>query len=346
MRSVLESGVKELKGEIGISAACRVMNVARPSFHRRHRLTPAPPKPAPVPHVERVQPQALTEAERGEVHAVSASDRFADASPAHIVSTLLDEERYLCSTTTMYRLIRQKYGHVTDRRDQAVHPARVKPELAANAPLEVWSWDITKLKGPAKWTYYHLYVVIDIFSRYVVAWTVAERESAAIAKALLDEAIAREGAEPSKLTVHSDNGASMASRPVAFLLADLGVTKSHSRPHTSNDNPFSEAGFKTLKYCPTFPKTFDSLTHAREFCTRFFQAYNHDHKHSGIAFLAPHVVHTGQAERVIAERQRVLDTAYAAHPERFRHGRPRPPQLDDTVYINKPDEEEKEPTTA
>lgn len=345
LAEVLDGAVAELKDELGVAGACRAVGACRASWHRRHRASPAPAKPAPVPHRERVQPQALTPAEAAEVLAVLESDRFAEASPAHVAAELLDEGIYLCSPSTMYRLLRRKHGRVIDRRRQARHPARTKPELVATAPGQVWSWDITKLKGGKKWSYHYLYVVLDIYSRYVVAWMVAPRESSALAKELLSAAIEREGVDPERLTIHADNGSSMASRPVAFLLADLGVTKSHSRPRVSNDNPYSESQFKTLKYCPAFPDRFATIEAAREFCTRFFNAYNQDHRHSGIAMLTPQTVHTGRAEQVIAERQAVLDAAFNARPDRFRGRRPIHPALAQAAWINPP-EPEQPPTTS
>jgi putative transposase len=314
------------------------VGAARQTWHRRHRKSPTPPGPDPVPHKERPQPQALSQAEADEVLSVLESDRFAEASPAHIAAELLDEGVYLCSPSTMYRLLRRKHGQVIDRRRQARHPARTKPELVATGPGQVWSWDITKLKGGAKWSYHYLYVVLDIYSRYVVAWMVAPRESSALATALLSEAIEREGVDPERLTIHADNGSSMASKPVAFLLADLGVTKSHSRPRTSNDNPYSESQFKTLKYRPDFPERFGSIEQARAFCQMFFAWYNTVHRHSGIALLTPSDVHYGRAPEVIRARQQVLDAAWHAHPERFVRKHPQPPQLPNTVWINPPDD--------
>lgn len=340
LAEVLDAAVAELKDDLGVSAACREVGAARQSWHRRHRESPAPPRPEPVPHKERRQPHSLDGAETAEVLAVLESDRFAEASPAHIAAELLDEGVYLCSPSTMYRLLRAKHGQVIDRRRQARHPARTKPELVATGPGQVWSWDITKLKGTRKWSYHYLYVVLDIYSRYVVAWMVAPRESSALAKELLSAAIEREGVDPTLLTIHADNGSSMASKPVAFLLADLGVTKTHSRPRVSNDNPYSESQFKTLKYCPAFPDRFATIEAAREFCARFFHAYNHDHRHSGIAMLTPATVHTGRAEEVIAQRQAVLDAAFNSRPDRFRGRRPVHPGLADAAWINPPEPEE------
>ena len=217
-------------------------------------------------------------------------ERFIDAAPPTVYAALLDEGRYLASVPTMYRVLRAA-GEVRERRRQATHPPTVKPELVADAPNRVWSWDITKLLGPVKWTYYYLYVVLDVYSRYVPGWLLAPRESAALAEQLLRETIAKHAVPPGQLTVHADRGSSMASKPVALLLADLGVTKSHSRPHVSNDNPYSEAQFKTLKYRPDFPERFGALEDARAFCRGFFSWYNHDHRHSGIGFHTLSLIH-------------------------------------------------------
>jgi putative transposase len=266
------------------------------------------------------------------------SERFVDASPAQVWATLIDEGRYLCSQRTMYRLL-EANGELSERRDQLAHPAYAKPELLACRPNEVWSWDITKLLGPAKWTYYYLYAILDVFSRYAVGWTVQPRESAAVAEALIAQAAEQQSIEPGQLTVHADRGSSMRSKPVAFLLADLGVTKTHTR-HTSTDNPYSEAQFKTLKYRPGFPARFEEIEHARAFCRTFFGWYNHQHRHSGIGLMSPATVHFGRAEQAHAARRQVLDAAYAAAPERFVRGAPKPPTLPRAAWINKPDDEE------
>ena len=289
--------------------------------------------------MDRVQPAALSADERAQVLAVLHSERFVDASPAQVWATLLDEGVYLASQSTFYRLLRSVHGDVRERRAQATHPARVKPELIAAKPNQIWSWDITKLHGPVKWSYFHLYVVMDVYSRKVVGWMVATHESAALAEVLLAETIARENVPAAQLTIHSDNGSSMASKPVALLLADLGVIKSHSRPHVSNDNPFSEALFKTVKYCPAFPGKFETLEAARAFCTEFFDAYNNHHRHGGLGLLTPEVVHTGQAEIVRAQRAVVLDAAHAVHANRFNRP-PQPPPLPETAWINRPEDSE------
>jgi putative transposase len=243
-------------------------------------------------------------------------ERFQDSSPAAVYATMLDEGRYHCSIRTMYRILKDG-GETRERRDQVIHPVYQKPELLATAPNRLWSWDITKLLGPAKWTYFYLYVILDVFSRYVVGWMVADGESAVLAARLIGDTCAKQEIQPGQLTIHADNGSSMKSKPAAFLMADLGVTKTHSRPHVSDDNPYSESHFKTLKYRPGFPERFGSIQDARAFCLDFFAWYNEDHRHSGLGLLAPAVVHYGLATAAIAQRRQVLKDAYLAHPERF-----------------------------
>jgi putative transposase len=291
--------------------------------------------PPPGPPTSRSHPRALSVAEQQAMRDVLHSDRFQDAAPATVYATLLDEEIYLASERTMYRLLAAE-GETRARRDQLVHPTYHKPELLATAPNQVWSWDITKLLGPAKWTYFYLYVILDIYSRYVVGWMVAHREQAELAERLIAETLAKQAIPADQLTLHADRGSSMTSKPVAFLLADLGVTKSHSRPYVSNDNPYSEAQFKTLKYRPGFPDRFASLEEARAFCQDFFRWYNAEHRHSGIGLLPPEVVHYGQAQAAYDARSQVLAAAYAAHPERFVRQMPRPPQLPTAAWINPP----------
>jgi putative transposase len=283
------------------------------------------------------QPRALTHTERAAVLGVLHEERFVDQAPATVYATLLDEGRYLCSVPTMYRLLHAA-DEVHERRRQARHPATVKPELVATAPNSVWSWDITKLLGPQKWTYFHLYVIIDIYSRYVPGWLLAQRESAELAEHFIAETIRKHSVVADQLTIHADRGTSMASKSVALLMADLGVTKSHSRPHCSNDNPYSEAHFKTLKYRPEFPDRFGSIEDGRAFCRRFFRWYNGDHRHSGIGFHTPAAVHFGRAEGIQLARAHVLEAAYTAHPERFVRQLPVPPPLPDAAWINKPSE--------
>jgi putative transposase len=266
-------------------------------------------------------------------------DRFVDLAPAQVWAILLDEGRYLGSIATFYRLLRRA-GESRERRRQATHPATVKPELVAAAPNAVWSWDITKLRGPAKWTYYHLYVILDIYSRYVVGWMVAQRESAALAEVLIRQTCAKQAIRRDQLSIHADRGSSMTSKPVAFLLADLGITQSHSRPHVSNDNPYSESQFKTLKYRPDFPARFDSIEAARAHCQRFFGWYNDEHRHSGLGLHTPADVHYGTADAVRDKRAGVLNDAYTAHPERFVRKPPEPPKPPTRSWINKPDDTE------
>jgi putative transposase len=265
------------------------------------------------------------------------SERFVDTAPAAVHATLLDEGRYLGSVRTMYRLL-ARTGGSRERRNQLVHPAYTKPELLAIAPNQVWSWDITKLRGPAKWTYFHLYVILDIFSRYVVGWLIAERENSNLAEQLIADTVGRHDVERGMLTLHADRGTSMRSKPVAALLVDLDVAKSHSRPYVSDDNPFSEAQFKTLKYRPDFPARFGCLADARAFCQQFFPWYNDEHQHSGIGYMTPHSIHYGTAKAIHATRQATLDHAFLAHPNRFKGKQPQPHHLPTEVWINPPKE--------
>jgi putative transposase len=319
--------VEQVAMTIGTAPACRVLGVPRASLYRGRR-------PAGVGRPRPTPPRALTVVERQGVLDLLHT-RFIDQAPAQVHATLLDEGTYLCSPRTMYRVL-DAADEIKERRDQVRRPHYAAPELLATRPNEVWSWDITKLLGPAKWTYFYLYVILDIFSRYVVGWMLAPYESAALAERLIAETCAKHGIQPGQLTLHADRGASMRSKPVALLLADLGVTKTHSRPHVSNDNPFSEAQFKTLKYCPQFPERFGSIEDGRAFAQPFFRWYNDDHRHSGLGFLTPTVVHFGQATTVRAHRQQVLAAAFAAHPERFVKGRPQPADLPTAVWINPP----------
>ena len=302
--------------------------------HYRHRqlpvLGPKPPRPTPA--------NALTEAERDHILSVLRSPEFCDLAPAQVWARLLDDGVYLCSIATMYRLLRT-VGESRERRRQRTHPAKKRPELMATAPNQVWSWDITKLRGPTRGVYYELFVIIDIYSRHVIAWTVAAAETGDLAKEFIDQAIASQNIAAGQLTLHADRGTSMTSKPVAQLLVDLGVARSHSRPHVSNDNPFSEAGFKTLKYCPAFPGSFGSIQDARTFCESFFAYYNHEHRHSGIGLHTPASVHYGTAPEIRAERARTLDAAYTANPDRFRRRRPAPPKLPTVAWINDPSRE-------
>jgi putative transposase len=269
------------------------------------------------------------------VLAVLHSERFVDRAPVQVHATLLDEGQYLCSPRTMYRML-QAQGEVRERRDRLVHPAYQRPELVATAPNQVWSWDLTKLRGPGKWQYFHLYVLLDLFSRFVVGWMLAPQESGTLARRLIAETCERQGIVPGQLTLHADRGSAPASKTVAQLLADLGVERSHSRPHVSNDNPFSESHFATVKGHPEFPDRFASFEHAHGFCRGFFPGYNTEHRHSGLAYLTPEVVHTGRAPLVLARREKVLGAAYAAHPERFVRRPPKPLALPEAVWINPP----------
>ncbi|MGH3500877.1 MAG: IS3 family transposase [Nocardioidaceae bacterium] len=327
---------------VGRSAACQAAGLPRSSWYRAHRQSPPPDKPAPVPHVERRQPRALSTVEREHVRGVLNSDEFVDQAPATVWARLLDAGVYHCSVSTMYRILREA-GQVRERRRQATHPPRVKPELVAHCPNRVWSWDITKLAGPARGIWYHAYVIIDIYSRYVLGWMIADREDQELARRLIAETIDKHDIAAGALTLHSDRGAAMKSKTVAELLADLQVTKSHSRPKTSNDNPYSESQFKTFKYRPGFPDRFASVEHAREFGETFFDWYNHDHRHSGIGLHTPYDVHHGLAEHVRNYRADVLDQAHTDRPERFVHGRPQPPRLPEAAWINRPATTEKTP---
>ena len=319
----------ELAESVGIAPACEALAVPRSTFYRHSN---------PRDTVDPVRPRShrrLSEAERQEVLNVLHSDRFADKSPAQVYAILLDEGIYYCSIRTMYRILKVN-GEVRERRNQLRHPNYKKPELLAVAPNEVWSWDITKLRGPVKWTYFYLYVILDIFSRYVVGWMVAHRESAELAKRLIRESCRKQGIEPDQLTIHADRGSSMRSKSVALLLSDLGIIKSHSRPYVSNDNPYSEAQFKTLKYQPEFPDRFGSIQDSRAFCQPFFNYYNTEHRHSGIGLMTPEAVHYGWAEEINAARQDTLLSAYALHPERFVRKAPEPPLLPREAWINPP----------
>lgn len=273
--------------------------------------------------------------ERQRILCVLHEDRFVDKAPSEVYATLLDEGIYLCSIRTMYRIL-HAHDEVRERRNVLRHPQYKKPELLATAPNQVWSWDITKLKGPAKWTYYYLYVILDIFSRHAVGWMVARRESAELAKDLIGETCMRQGIEEDQLIIHSDRGSAMTSKTVALLMSDLGVIKSLNRPHVSNDNPFSESQFKTLKYQPAFPERFGSIEDARAYCQRFFKWYNEEHYHSGIALMTPAVVHYGSAAKCNDRRQMVLAKAFEEHPERFVNGLPKVLELPEAVWINPP----------
>jgi transposase InsO family protein len=337
---VITEAFERLEPVVGIKPACELTGRSRATVYRRRNPKPrvAGPRRAPLPH-----PASLSELEQARVLGVLRSQRFVDKSPAQIWATLLDEGTYLCSVSTMYRLMRE-HGEVRERRAQATHPPRVKPELVATGPSQVWTWDATKLKGPDKGVYYDLFVMLDIYSRKAVHWLVVPRETAALAKEFIEDAFrANGGAVPD--VVHADRGTSMTSKPVAQLLVDLNIVRSHSRPRVSNDNPYSEANFKTLKYCPVFPGRFGSLADARAFCQRFFTYYNTVHRHSGIGLHTPASVHDGTAKAIHAQRAAVLTDAYATNPGRFRQP-PTPPRLPKAAWINEPPKEESQEEPA
>jgi putative transposase len=319
-----------LKAHIGERAACSLLGASRATFQRRFREPNFS-----VTRPNRRPPRKLTETERLEVIAYSHEERFCDSSIREIFATLLDEGTYVCSISTWYRVLRQ-VGETKERRALATHPAVPRPELAATAPCQVWTWDITKLHGPAKWSYYYLYVVIDIFSRYIVAWRLERSENAAFATELFDIALSCHGVDPREITVHADRGSPMTAKSLYEFFSDLGITPSHSRPRTSDDNPYIEAFFKTFKYGSQYPSYFESLEHGRDFCAKLVAWYNNQHHHTGIALLTPADVHAGLAARRTAERQRVLDDAWREHPERFVRGKPTAPQLAKVAYINPP----------
>src|SRR6266446_7987840 len=327
-RDLVMATVTQIGPQLGVAPTCAALGLPRATYYRRRR-------PRNVPPQRRPSPRALTADEQRTVLARLHEPRFVDLAPAEVYATLLDEGAYLCSERTMYRLLAEQ-TEVRERRDQLRHPTYAAPELLACRPNELWSWDITKLLGPAKWTYFYLYVMLDVFSRYVVGWMVAHRESAKLAERFIHETCARQEIRRDQLTIHADRGSAMTSKPVAFLLADLGVTKTHSRPHVSNDNPFSEAQFKTLKYRPAFPERFGSIQDARAHGHVFFPWYNTEHHHSGLGLLTPHDVHFGLAAQRVAERAAVLTAAYTAHPERFPTGRPMPAAAPTEVWINPP----------
>ena len=318
-----------LATKVGVTTACQVLGVPRSSLYRDRAPRQSQPRPKPSPS------RALSTQEREQVKDVLNSDRFQDASPRQVWAKLLDEGTYLCSWRTMYRVLAE-HGGVRERRNQLQHPVYHKPELLACNPNEVWSWDITKLRGPVKWTYYYMYVILDVFSRYAVGWMIARQELAGLAHDLIESSCRKQDIDPDQLTIHADRGASMKSKTVALLLSDLGVTKSHSRPYVSNDNPYSEAQFRTMKYRPDYPDRFGCLEDARVWAQDFFRWYHFEHHHTGLGLMTPAMVHYGQAVKVQTERQRVLEDAFAVHPERFVRGLPTPPALPEAVWINKP----------
>jgi putative transposase len=321
--------VAELGPRLGVAQTCSALGVSRATYYRWQNPEVVSSEPRPVPA------RALSVGECQGVLEVLHESRFVDLSVAEIYATLLDEGTYLCSERTMYRVLAGA-REVRERRDQCRHPHYAAPELLATRPNELWSWDITRLLGPAKWTYFYLYVILDVFSRYVVGWMVAHRELACLAERLIAESCERQGIVPGQLTVHADRGSAMTSKPVALLMSDLGITKTHSRPHVSNDNPYSESQFKTMKYRSDFPDRFGSIQHARSFGGDFFPWYNVEHHHVGLGLFTPHDVHYGLAEEKRQKRAEVLDLAFARHPERFPHGRPQPKSVPAAVWINPP----------
>ena len=336
--------VNDLAVHVGMTAACQAFGLNRGFVYRdraRHRAI----GPRRAPPARPQPPLAFSSAEQELLLEVLDSERFADVAPPTVYATLLDEGRYHGSIRTMYRLLADR-NQSGERRNQRVHPVYTKPELLAVRPNEVWSWDITKLKGPTKWTYFHLYVILDIFSRYVVGWMLAQRESAELAEQFIAETLQKENIAPGTLTLHADRGTSMRSKPVAALLIDLEVAKTHSRPHVSDDNPYSEAQFKTLKYRPEFPERFGSIEDARAYCQQFFRWYNHEHRHGGIGLMAPAAVHGGTAAAMRAQRALALDAAFAAHPIRFKGIAPKPPALPTAAWINPPKKETTSPSTT
>jgi putative transposase len=324
----------KLSCDVGVKPACDALQIPRATFYRHRQKSPvkcAQIRPAP--------PLSLAQAEKQTVVDILNSERFQDKTPYQVYATLLDEGVYHCSIRTMYRILKDVNGHVKERRNGHQRTHYKKPELLATAPNEVWSWDITKLKGPVKWTYYYLYVILDLFSRYVVGWMIAHREQDALAKRFIEETCMKQNITPGQLTVHADRGPSMKSNAVAYLLADLGVTKTHSRPHVSNDNPYSESQFKTLKYNPWFPDRFGSIQDARTFCQSFFNWYNKEHRHSGIALMTPEQVHYGKSKSIFNFRSQVLKDAFYKKPIRFKGKLPIPDSPPKAVWINKPSTE-------
>lgn len=326
----MRSATEALAKKIPVSRACAVLDYPRSSLYQQRR--PAGKKarrPRPAP------PRTLSAEEKTGVLAALDSERFQDQAPHQVYGTLLDEGVYYCSVSTMYRILRAN-NQVRERRHQRQHPEYTRPELLASGPKQLWSWDITKLRGPVTWTYYYLYVLLDVFSRFVVGWLLAKGESAELAEQLIAESCARQAIDADQLTLHADRGSAMTSKTVAQLLIDLNVAKSHSRPYTPDDNPFSEAQFKTLKYRPDYLDRFESLDAARAWARAFFDWYNNHHRHSSLGLMTPATVHYGQAAELTIQRQVTLQAAYNAHPERFVNGVPRPPEVPQEVWINPP----------
>jgi putative transposase len=325
------NAVEELSSWVGVKQACEHLAIPRSSVYRRRRRRFSS---LPVGAL-RSSARRLKDEEKSLILACLHEERFQDCSPAQVYASLLDDGQYHCSIRTMYRLLEAE-GENRERRDQLIHPPYRKPELLATAPNQLWSWDITKLRGPVKWSFYYLYVILDVFSRYVTGWMIAYRETAGLAKQLIEHSCEKQQIAAGQLTIHADRGSSMTSKSLALLLADLGVVKTHSRPHVSDDNPFSEAHFKTMKYRPDYPDRFGSIQDARGFCQEFFYWYNHRHHHSALQLLTPATVHYRQTAPLIQQRQAVLDRAYQKHPERFVRRPPQHPSLPDAVWINPP----------
>jgi putative transposase len=327
---ILVAAIEELAQKLPVNQACELFGMVRSTLYRSRQ-----PKAPPAKRVRPQPARTLSGAERSQVHELLNSERFVDQSPYEIYATLLDEGSYLCSIRTMYRVL-QEQGEVRERRNQLRHPYYRKPELLATAPNQLWSWDITKLRGPATWCYYYLYVMLDVFSRYVVGWLLAEVESTELAEHLVSECCRKQSIKPQQLTIHADRGAVMVAKSLAQLFSDLGIDPSHSRPYTPDDNPFSESQFKTMKYRPTYPDRFESYSQAIDWCRAFFDWYNHQHHHTALGLLTPAVVHLGKANETLTQRQATLDSAYALHPNRFVRGVPVPPTLPAEVWINPP----------
>jgi putative transposase len=325
------AAVEALSSAVGVKRACQELAIPRSGLYRRRQRRLSPP---PV-GARRSSARRLQDEEKSAVLACLHEERFQDCSPSQVYACLLDAGQYHCSIRTMYRLLDAE-GENHERRDQLIHPPYRKPELLATGPNQLWSWDITKLRGPVKWSFYYLYVILDVFSRYVTGWMIAYRETADLAKQLIQHSCETQKIQPGQLTIHADRGSSMTSKSLALLLADLGVARTHSRPHVSDDNPFSEAQFKTLKYRPGYPDRFGSIEDARRFCQEFFPWYNHEHHHSGLQLLTPATVHYGQSAQLISQRQAVLDLAFQRHPERFVRRPPKHSSLPDAVWINPP----------
>lgn len=321
--------MEEATHQTGVGPACEAIGMSRARFYRRRKPATSAASARPVSQ------RALTPAQQEAILAELNSERFVDCAPRQVWATLLDEGVYLCSWRTMYRLLARNQA-LQERRRLRRHPRYARPELAAIGPNQVWTWDITYLKGPVRGQFYYLYVVLDLFSRLVVGWLLADRECEALARRLLESSYRKHAVEPGQLTVHADRGAPMKSKSVKQLLADLDVQTSHSRPRVSNDNPFSEAGFKTMKYSPDFPERFGPFAEAEAFCQDYFVWYNQEHYHTGLALLTPAQVHYGEAPAVLARRQATLDAAFAAHPQRFGNRPAQVGALPEIVYINGP----------